>query len=519
MPPEGTRPALPRRMPMLIDGEWAGGRDDRWLAVENPATKTDIAEVPRAAAADVDRAVRAAARAFDGWRALRPSERGAAVFRVADALEERAEELAVVLTKETGNAIASSSRPEVRVTVEMLRYYAGLAGEVKGETVPVSEAALSYTRREPLGVVGAIIPWNSPLIIAAVKLGPALVTGNTVVLKAAEDSPLAVLELARLFHEHLPAGVVNVVTGEGSEAGVALTQHPLVAKLSFTGSTEVGKAVMREAAERIVPVSLELGGKNPVIVFPDVADDERVIDGIIDGLRLSRQGQSCVAGTRLFIHESVFESVVDRVAARVRSMRVGDPLDDATQIGALNNRQQFDRVCTYIDDAMKQDGIRTRTGGIPDQDGPLGVGYFVEPSVFTDVRDDAAIWREEVFGPVLVGVPWSDIDDVVRAANDTEYGLAAFVWTANASSALRVAHGLEAGFVQVNQAGGALPGQTYGGYKQSGFGREYSLDGMLDGFTQRKCITVNLAFSTAIPEADAPGVHQRSEGQSHHGKQ
>lgn len=489
-----TGGAPPRRMRMLIDGEWVAALDDRWLEVENPATKSVAAEVPRAAARDIDRAVRAAARAFDSWRALRPSERGSALHRVADALEEQAEDFAVLLTTETGNAISPSSRPEIHIAVELLRYFAGLAGELKGETVPLSEDLLSYTRREPLGVVGAIIPWNSPVVIAVVKLGPALVTGNTVVLKAAEDSPLAVLELAGLFHEHLPAGVVNVVTGDGGEAGVALTRHPLVAKLSFTGSTEVGKAVMREAADRIVPVSLELGGKSPVIVFPEVAHDERVVDGIITGLRLARQGQSCVAGTRLFIHESVVESLVERVVDKVERMRIGDPLDDATEIGALNNRRQFERVCGYISGAMEQEGILLRTGGTPDQDGPLGEGYFVEPTVFTDVRSDWAVVREEVFGPVLVAMPWSNVDEVVRAANDTPYGLAAYVWSANTSSALHVAHSLEAGFVQVNQAGGPLPGQTYGGYKQSGLGREYSLEGMLDGFTQRKSVTVNLAF-------------------------
>lgn len=479
---------------MLIGGEWVCALDDRWLEVENPATKSVAGEVPRAGAKDVDRAVRAAAGAFDDWRALSPSVRGRALLRVADALEEQAETIAVLLATETGNAITPSSRPEIHTAVDMLRYFGGLGGELKGETVPMSEHVLSYTRREPLGVVGAVIPWNSPVVIAAVKLGPALVCGNTVVLKAAEDSPLAVLELARLFQEHLPPGVLNVITGYGDEAGGALTRHHLVAKLSFTGSTGVGKTIMREAAERIVPVSLELGGKSPVIVFPDVADDERVVDGIVTGLRLARQGQSCVAGTRLFIHESVFDPLVDRVVDKVARMRIGDPLDDATEIGALNNRRQFERVCGYINDAMDQDGINARTGGIPAGDGPLSEGYFIEPTVFTDVRPDLAVVREEVFGPVLVAMPWSDVDEVVRAANDTAYGLAAYVWTARASSALRVAHGLEAGFVQVNQAGGPLPGQTYGGYKQSGIGREYSLEGMLDGFTQQKSVTVNLGF-------------------------
>jgi betaine-aldehyde dehydrogenase len=479
---------------MLVDGQWVAALDGRVLPVQNPATLDIVAEVPRATEADVDRAVSAAAGAYETWRLVPPRERGRLLMRVADALEERAEDIARILATETGNAITPQSRPEMRGAVDVIRYFAGLGGELKGETIPLGEHVLSYTRREPLGVVGAVIPWNGPVLLAAVKIAPALLCGNTVVLKSAEDAPLAVLELARVCAEHLPPGVINVITGYGEEAGAALTRHPLVRKLSFTGSTEIGKVIMREAAERIVPVSLELGGKSPVLVFPDVGDDERVVDGIVTGMRFTRQGQSCVAGSRLFLHESIYDSVLERLVAKVRGMRIGDPLDDATDIGALNNRAQFERVCGYIDEGVRQEGVRVLTGGLPPAEGPLSQGYFVEPTVFADVRADSPLIREEIFGPVLVAIPWSDEAGAVRMANDTDYGLAAYIWTNQGPTALRVAHQLHAGFVQVNQALGQFPGQSYGGYKQSGLGREYSLEGMLHSFTQQKNVTVNLAF-------------------------
>jgi len=487
-----TRPALQRAL-MLIDGQWVGAADGRFLEVENPASRALIAEVPRGGPEDVERAVRAAARAFESWKLTAVRDRGRMLLRIADALEAKSEALCRMLATETGNAIRTQSRPEVRTTAEVFRYFGGVASELKGETVPLGEHVLSYTRREPIGVVGGIIPWNSPVVLGALKIAMSAAAGNTLVLKAAEDAPLAVLEMARTCQEFLPPGVLNVLTGYGEECGAALARHPLVRKLTFTGSTEVGKSVMRAASERIVPVSLELGGKSPAIVFPD-ADDERVADGVISGMRFTRQGQSCTAGSRLFLHREIFDSFLHKLTGKLAALRIGDPLDEATDMGAIINRKQFERVCSYIEDGLRQKEARLLMGGLPPREGPLAAGYFVQPTVFAGARNEWRIAREEIFGPVLVAIPWSEEAEAIRMANDSHYGLAAYVWTHDIGKALRAAHAIESGWVQVNQGLGQSPGHSYGGYKQSGIGREFSLEGMLDSFTQRKSVTVNLQF-------------------------
>src|SRR5215470_8995784 len=490
---EARRPASEaiRRAQMLIAGEWVNSASGETLEVENPGKRAKIADIPRGSAADVDRAVQAATQAFSSWSKVPPRDRGRLLLRIAEALEARLEELARIIALETGNALRTQARPEARLSADIFRYFGGLAGELKGETIPLGEHVLSYTRREPLGVVGAIIPWNAPVLLGALKIAPALCAGNTLVLKAAEDAPLGVLKMAAACQAYLLPGVLNVLTGLGPECGGPLAQHPTVRKLSFTGSTEVGKIIMRAAAERIVPVSLELGGKSPSIVYPD-ADEDWVVDGVIAGMRFTRQSQSCTAGSRLFLHADIFDSFLDKLRVKTQALKLGDPLDEATDIGAIINDKQFRKVCGYVDEGLRRKDARLVFGGLPPQDGPLSEGYFALPTVFADTSNDWRLAREEIFGPVLVAIPWRDEADAIRMANDSHYGLAAYVWTHDIGSALRTAHAIEAGWVQVNQGLGQSPGHSYGGYKQSGIGREFSLEGMLESYTQRKNVTINL---------------------------
>jgi len=484
------KPAL-RKAQMLIGGKWVDAASGETFAVEDPAHRAPIAEVPRGRAEDVDRAMKAAAEAFPAWSRTPPRERGRILARIADALEARVEELSRTIALETGNAIRTQSRPEAKNTIDIFRYFSGLGGELKGDTIPLGENVLCYTRREPLGVVGAIIPWNAPVLLAAVKIAPALCAGNTMVMKAAEDAPLGVLLLAEVCQQFLPPGVLNLLTGFGEECGGPLANHPTVRKLSFTGSTEVGKIVMRAAADRIVPISLELGGKSPSIVFPD-ANEDWVLDGIVAAMRFSRQSQSCTAGSRLFLHRDIFDSFLDRLGRKVKALKIGDPLDETSDIGTIINEKQFNKVCKYVEEGLKQRTGRVVIGGLPPKEGPLSEGYYAIPTIFANAANDWRLAREEIFGPVLVAIPWTDEADAIRMANDSHYGLAAYVWSHDIGKALRTAHAIESGWVQVNQGLGQSPGHSYGGYKQSGIGREFSLEGMLDSYTQGKNVTVNL---------------------------
>ena len=479
---------------MIIDGERTASAGGKFIPVETPANRgTIIAEVPRATEVDVDRAVKAAAKAFVDWKRMAPRDRGKLMLKIADDMEVQSEDLAKTLSLETGNAIRTQSRGEIALAADLFRFYGGVASEQKGETVPLGEQILCYSRREPIGVVAGIIPWNSPVLLGALKIAMSLPVGNTMVLKPATDAPLAVLKMVSICNAHLPQGVLNAVTGSGSECGTMLASHPDVRKLSLTGSTEVGRIIMAIAADRIVPVTLELGGKNPQIVFPD-ANDDHVIQSVINGMRFTRQGQSCTAGSRLFLHSSIFDSFVEKMVKKLRALKIGDPLDEGTDVGAIINKAQFEKVCAYVRDGIEQKGSKLVTGGIPPDEGPLAQGYFMEPTVITHVKNEWRVAREEIFGPVLVVIPWESEEEAIRMANDTHYGLAAYVYSHDIGKALRTAHAIEAGWVQVNQGLGIIPGTSYGGFKQSGIGREYSLEGMLDSYTQRKCVTVNLQY-------------------------
>jgi len=476
---------------MIINGDFVDSVNKQKIEIECPANKQIFATVPRGIKEDVDIAVKSSLIAFQSWSKVNPKERGKILLNIADDIDGQKEEIAEIIAKETGNAIRTQARPEINLVVDIFRYFGGLSSELKGETIPLGEHVLSYTRREPLGVVGAIIPWNAPVMLAACKIAPALCTGNTLVMKAAEDAPLAVLKVAEICQKHIPPGVFNLITGTGSECGEPLAYHPDINKLSFTGSTAVGKLIMRAAAERVLPVSLELGGKSPSIVYPDVNEDWTV-DGIIGAMRFTRQSQSCTAGSRLFLHKRIFDSFIEQLANKLDKLIIGDPLDDKTDMGTIINNKQYTKVCDYIKDGLDNKETEVICGGLPPKDGPLSEGYFTIPTIFRNKSNEWRLAKEEIFGPVLVAIPWEDENEVIKMANQSHYGLAAYVWTRDITRGINAAHAIESGWVQVNQGLGQVPGHSYGGYKQSGLGREFSLEGMLDSFTQRKNISINL---------------------------
>lgn len=479
---------------MQVGGDLAPAESGEWLVSRNPATGQVIGRFPRGAGVDCRRAVEAARRALPAWRSAKPVTREAAFLAAADDVQERADELARLLSSETGNALRTQARPEIASVIDLLRYFAGAAYQAQGATVPALPDVLTYTVREPFGVVAAVVPWNAPAQLSVVKIAMALSMGNTMVLKPAEDASLIVLEVAAILQRHLPAGVLNIVTGLGPEVGAALMSDPDVDKLSFTGSTAVGRSILASAAQRILPVSLELGGKSPAIVFAD-SDDDRTAAGVVAGMRFTRQGQSCTAGSRLFVHESVFDSFLQRVVDAVSRLVVGDPLDDATDMGSIINQKQYDRVVSYVSRALDE-GATARTGGVPERAPQSAGGWFMKPTILTGVDPRAAAACEEIFGPVMVAIPWRSEDEVVAEANSSTYGLAGYVWSRDVSTALRVAGRLQAGWVQVNRAGGQYPGLSYGGIKESGIGREFSVQGAIDSYTYAKSVSVDVSAAS-----------------------
>jgi phenylacetaldehyde dehydrogenase len=478
---------------LLIGGRWQPAASGETFAVENPAQENTIANVARGDGEDVKRAVGAARRAFEdsAWRRMNPSARGQLLWRLADRIEAQAEEFAQLESLDNGKPLAVALAADVALTVDHFRYYAGWATKVEGETIPINSgdgaAYLDYTMREPIGVVGQIIPWNFPLLMAAWKLAAALACGNTVVLKPAEQTPLTALLLAKLICEvGFPEGVVNVVTGFG-DAGAALASHPEVDKVAFTGSTEVGHEIVKASAGNLKRVSLELGGKSPAIVFDD-ADLELAAAGVA-GAIFFNHGQCCCAGSRLFAASAIREELVERVSAIAQSTRLGDGFDPETEMGPLVSKEQYERVTGYISSGSEQ-GAQLNTGGAERPDG-LAKGHFVRPTVFTDVKNDMRVVREEIFGPVVCVQPFEELDEVIARGNDTPYGLAASVWTKDISKAHKVAAGLRAGTVWINCHNVFDAAAPFGGYKESGYGREMGRHA-LDLYTQTKNVIVNL---------------------------
>ncbi len=482
--------------PMLIGGEWVPALDGSWSEVRSPGHRgTVLARVPVGGAADADRAVRAARAAFPAWRDLHFKDRQKALLRIADALEERAEELARLTAADTGNALRTQARPESQTLVNLFRYFGGVAGEFKGTVLPAGNDQLQYTRREPLGVVAGILPWNSPLMIAGMKTPASLAAGNTLILKTAQEAPLTILKMAEIAAEFLPPGVLNVVTGRGSDIGEALLVHPDVDKVSFTGSTGIGRHVAEVTGKRLAHSSLELGGKSPNIVFADAATPATInatADGVLTAMRFTRQGQSCTAGSRLFVHADVYDEFLSVLVEKVRALKVGDPLAEATDMGSIINEKQYESVLGYIADGKSQPGISVPLDGTSFDNSGLD-GFYTGPTIFAGVDNGWRIAQEEIFGPVLVAIPWRDRDEVIAMANDSHYGLGAYIWSHNLTDALDTAHRIESGWIQVNQGGGQVIGQSYGGYKASGIGREFSIEGALESFTQIKQINVKLS--------------------------
>jgi len=477
----------PKRL--LINNEWRASASGKTMAVVNPATEEVIAEVAAADAADVDAAVRAARAALDGpWGKLSARERGRLVRKLADRLLERIDEVARLETLHNGKPISESRQIEIPAAAECFEYYAGWADKVMGETIPVRGNYLTYTLREPIGVVAAIVPWNFPLLLAAWKVAPALACGNTVILKPASQTPLTALALGEIAIEvGLPPGVLNVVTGPGSKVGQAIVEHPGIDKVAFTGDTSTGKSIMRSAADTLKKITLELGGKSPNIVLAD-ADLEAAIRGATIGIFYGK-GEVCAAGSRLLVDRAIKSEFIDKLAARARKMVPGDPLDPKTRFGAISSKKQLETVLKYIE-AGRKEGASLVAGGERADIG-TGKGYFVQPTVFADVQPEMTIAREEIFGPVLAAIDFADLDEAIAKANDSPYGLAAGVWTRDIKKAHYVARKLQAGTVWINTYNVYDTAAPFGGYKQSGFGREMSAHA-LEHYTQIKSVWVDL---------------------------
>jgi acyl-CoA reductase-like NAD-dependent aldehyde dehydrogenase len=474
---------------LLIDGQWVDGA--KRFDTINPATGEVLTQIAAASSADVDRAVDAARRALEDrngpWRKLSASERGRLIWKLADLLEKNIDEFAELETLDNGKPIFESRYVDMPMVIDVLRYYAGLATKIHGETVNTLETAFTYTLREPVGVVGLIVPWNFPLLLASWKVGPALACGNTIVWKPASLTSLTTLRFGKLAIEAgLPAGVINIVTGPG-EVGRTMVKHPGIDKIAFTGSTAVGQEIMRSAADTVKRITLELGGKSPNIVFAD-SDIDNAVKGAITGIFYGK-GEVCNAGSRLFLESKVKDEFTEKLVARAAKMRPADPLDPKTRLGAIVSQEQMQTVLGYIE-AGKKDGAKLMAGGTRVSVNG-GKGFFIEPTIFGDVKNDMTIAREEIFGPVLSVLSFDDIDEVIEQANNNPYGLAAAVWTRDVKKAHSVSRRLKAGTVWINTYGLMDASLPFGGYKSSGFGRELGMHA-IEHYTELKTVWLNI---------------------------
>ena len=480
----GAPVTLPNQRALYYGGAWHEAVDGSREEMRSPSTAETLGHVSWAGAADVDRAVAAAA-GFQDWRRVKPLERARVLREAAAIIRAHGRELALIDAADCGNPVAEMVR-DAEIGAASLDYFAGLVLELKGATIPMGEGVLNYTLREPLGVVARINAYNHPLMFAVMRAGAPLAAGNSLIIKPPEQAPLSSLRLAELIGPLFPPGAFNVLPG-GRACGEALVAHPGVAKVGLLGSVPTGRAILRGAAETMKKVSLELGGKNALIAFSD-ADPERVAAGVVGGMNFTWCGQSCGSTSRAFLHDSLHDAVLEQVAERVRRIKPGLPTRFGTQMGCLVNQAQFDKVLRYVAWGQ-EDGARLVCGGVPSSDPELGQGLFIEPAVFADVRPGMRIAQEEIFGPVLSVFRWQDEAEMMRAVNDVEYGLTASIWTNDLATAHRTAAAVEAGYIWVNSTSAHFLGAPFGGYKQSGLGREESLDEMLD-CTQVKDVNI-----------------------------
>jgi betaine-aldehyde dehydrogenase len=478
-----------KTLSMLIGGERVAARSGETIDSHDPASGELLGSFPRGGEEDIVAAVVAARAAYPAWRKTPTVERAACLNKLADLIAGAADELALLDVLDNGSPIREM-RNDAHIAVAQLRYFAGIAPQARGETIDTGPGRLNYTLRQPFGVVGRIIPFNHPLMFAATKIAAPLVAGNTVIVKPSEHTSLSALRLADMLAEAFPPGVVNVVTGFGAEAGEALVRHPEVRRLAFIGSVEIGRSIQRAAAESTVKtVSLELGGKNALSVFPD-ADLDLAVEGAVRGMNFTWQGQSCGSTSRLLVHESIHRDFADRLAERVEALRSGPPSDEATDTGAIVHRAQFEKVLGYLD-IGRSEGAKVLAGGGRAEVEGLEGGMFVRPTVFDDVDPDGRLAQEEIFGPVLAVMPFSDYDEAIRVANSVSYGLTGSIYTRDLATAHRYAEDVEAGYVWVNDSAKHFIGVPFGGVKNSGVGREESMEELLS-YTESKNVNVRL---------------------------
>lgn len=474
---------------MLIDGEMVASESGQWMESINPANEEVIGRVPKGTAKDMHRAIEAAEKAQPAWAALSVDKRAECLNKLSEGLAKRADEILRVEVMDTGNTIYKM-RDDVAKAIEQLKYFAGLGYEVKGMTVPSTPNNLHITVREPYGVVGRIIPFNHPISFAASRMGAPLIAGNTIVEKPSHQSPLSAAILGEIAQEVMPPGVVNIVSGAGSEAGDALVRHPRVKRIAFIGSVKTGMAIQRSAAEICIKhVTLELGGKNPMIVFPD-ADYQKALAAAVKGMNFAWQGQSCGSTSRLFLHESIHDQLLADLVQEVAGLKLGDPLAEDSRMGPINFKGQYETVLRYIQAGL-EDGARLMTGGKRPAGKQFEKGYWVEPTVFADVKPDMRIAREEIFGPVLSVFKWKHVDEVVEMANAVEYGLTAAIWTNDLNAALTTARRIQSGYIWINGTSGHFKGMPFGGFKNSGIGREEGIEELLS-YTEEKAIHIML---------------------------